>query len=207
MYVCMPYSYVCRWNIILEKIFSIFYATKPAASDALNEHTIIIKMVKKKVRIAQCKNIERAILDAMLKEVTLEVQKWKGKKVTKRGSTYGVMNAIIKKHLIANPWLNRTRLNNYKWSLDHNKTIRIDQTSQSLSSLTTDFTALEMDADDAEPPIDADDAEPPIDADDSEPPIDANDSPVEQIIEISTEVEDQRALQMRAFWELIVQKN
>jgi hypothetical protein len=32
-------------------------------------------MVKKKVRIAQCKNIERAILDAMLKEVTLEVQK------------------------------------------------------------------------------------------------------------------------------------
>jgi hypothetical protein len=73
--------------------------------------------------------------------------------------------------------------------------------------LTTDFTALEMDADDAEPPIDADDAEPPIDADDSEPPIDANDSPVEQIIEISTEVEDQRALQMRAFWELIVQKN
>lgn len=50
------------------------HATKPAASDALNKQTIIIKMVKKGVRISQCKTIEKAIMDAVLKEIMLEVR-------------------------------------------------------------------------------------------------------------------------------------
>lgn len=77
------------------------------------------------------------------------------------------MNAIIKKHQVANPWLNRTQLNNYKHALDCKKTISIDQNSQSLSSLTSDSCfiqiddAMDFDADD--PPADNPPADDPPD--------------------------------------------
>ncbi len=66
---------------------------KIAASDALNKKMSIVK----KVEISQSKNIEKATMDAVLKEVALEVWKWKRNKMTERQTTYGVMNAIIKK--------------------------------------------------------------------------------------------------------------
>jgi hypothetical protein len=50
--------------------------------------------------------------------------------------TYGVMNTIISKHKIANPSLNRDKLNNYKKSKAHKKRVIIMQNCDSISSIT-----------------------------------------------------------------------
>jgi hypothetical protein len=76
-------------------------------------------MAKKRVRVNQSKNIENAIMEEILKEINGEVRERKRAKLTGRCSTYGVMNDVIKKHKIANPWLNRDKLNNYKRSKAH----------------------------------------------------------------------------------------
>jgi len=71
-----------------------------------------VTMVKKLVRVHQSKNIENAIMEEILREIDGEVRKHKRAKIRGRGSTYGVMNEVINKHKIANPWLNRDKLNN-----------------------------------------------------------------------------------------------
>jgi hypothetical protein len=71
-----------------------------------------VTMVKKRVRVNQSKNIENAIMEEILREIDGEVRKRKRAKITGRGSTYGAMNEVINKHKIANPWLNRDKLNN-----------------------------------------------------------------------------------------------
>lgn len=60
-------------------------------------------MVKKHSRASQPKNIENAIMEAILKEVDGELKKWKWAKTSERSPTYGVMNTVISKHKIANP--------------------------------------------------------------------------------------------------------
>jgi hypothetical protein len=97
-------------------------------------------MAKKRVRVNQSKNIENAIMEEILKEINGEVRERKRAKLTGRCSTYGVMNDVIKKHKIANPWLNRDKLNNYKRSKAHKKkqvTI-VTPISDSISSVTMD---------------------------------------------------------------------
>jgi hypothetical protein len=93
-------------------------------------------MVKKRTRVSQPKNIENAIMEAIIKEIDGEVKKQKQAKTSERSSTYGLMTAIISKHKIANPWLNRDKLNNYKKSKARKKEVIITQNSNSISSIT-----------------------------------------------------------------------
>ena len=68
---------------------------------------------KKKVA-KQTKDIERAIMDVILKEIEDEINNRCCAGVTNRAASYGVMDRVIKKHKNANPWLDRDTLNNYK---------------------------------------------------------------------------------------------
>jgi hypothetical protein len=71
-------------------------------------------MVKKCVRILQCKNVENAIMESILKEIDVEVKARKRLKTSERAKTYGVVNTILKRHKTANPWLSRDKLINFK---------------------------------------------------------------------------------------------
>ncbi len=65
----------------------------------------------------QTKDIQRAIRDVILNEIETEKECRISKAssfITERESSYGVMDAVIKRHKEANPWLNRDVLNNYK---------------------------------------------------------------------------------------------
>jgi hypothetical protein len=104
------------------------------------------------VRVSQPKNIEWAIMDAILIEIDekIKLRKKQNNGGSNRCCTYGVMSEIIKRHRRANPWLNRDVLNNYKWSLSRKKIIRVDSKSNgtAMSSLTesTDATKVVPDS-------------------------------------------------------------
>ena len=53
-------------------------------------------MVKKRVRISQSKNIENAIMEAVVEEIDVEVKKRKWMITSARGSAYGMMTTLIK---------------------------------------------------------------------------------------------------------------
>ena len=72
---------------------------------------------KRAVQVSQSKNVENAIMEAILKEIDLEVRARKKVKTSERSSAFGVMDTILKKHKTANPWLNRDKLNNFKRSI------------------------------------------------------------------------------------------
>jgi hypothetical protein len=64
----------------------------------------------------QTKDIQRAIMDVILNEIETEKEcriSEASSFITERESSYGVMDAVIKRHKEANPWLNRDVLNNY----------------------------------------------------------------------------------------------
>ena len=65
----------------------------------------------------QTKDIQRAIMDVILKEIESEkecrISSASGF-LSEREASYGLMDTIIKRHKEANPWLNRDVLNNYK---------------------------------------------------------------------------------------------
>ncbi len=55
------------------------------------------KMAKKRaVQVSQSKNVENAIMEAVLKEIDVEVRARKKVKTSERSSAYGVMDAILK---------------------------------------------------------------------------------------------------------------
>ena len=65
----------------------------------------------------QTKDIQRAIMDVILKEIE-KVKKCcissASSVLNEREASYGVIDTILKRHKEANPWLNRDMLNNYK---------------------------------------------------------------------------------------------
>ena len=65
----------------------------------------------------QTKDIQRAIMDVILKEIE-KVKKCcissASSVLNEREASYGVIDTILKRHKEANPWLNRDVLNNYK---------------------------------------------------------------------------------------------
>jgi hypothetical protein len=135
------------------------------------------------VRVSQSKNIEQAIMDAILIEIDEKIKQ--RKKQNKGGSirccTYGVTSEIINRHRRANPWLNRDVLNNYKWLLTRKKKVihvDFDTNRTSISSLTesTDATKVVQDSMDDEPtPItEAPAAEMPA----AEAPVEVNNLPI-----------------------------
>jgi hypothetical protein len=86
------------------------------------------KMAKKRaVQVSQSKNVENAIMEAVLKEIDVEVRAQKKVKTSERSSAYGVMDIILKKHKTANPWLSRDKLNNFKRFIARKKTIRMEK--------------------------------------------------------------------------------
>ena len=55
------------------------------------------KMAKKReVQVSQSKNVENAIMEAVLKEIDVEVRARKKVKTSERSSAYGVMDTILK---------------------------------------------------------------------------------------------------------------
>jgi len=102
-------------------VYSLCYfdLTKIVLSNAMRKGKI--------VRVSQSKNIEQAIMDAILIEIDEKIKE--RKKQNKGGSirccTYGVTSEIIKRHRRANPWLNRDVLNNYKRSLTRKKKLSV----------------------------------------------------------------------------------
>ena len=102
----------------------------------------------KNVKVSQSKNVQQAIMAAVLAEIedVIKQKKRQQKTANNRACTYGVMSEVIKKHRKANPWLNRDVLNNNKCMLSHKKVIHVDSTSNgsSISSLTANGSDAEM---------------------------------------------------------------
>jgi hypothetical protein len=113
-------------------------------------------MVNKRQRISQCKNVENAIMEAILKEIDVEVKARKRLKTSERAKTYGVVNTILKRHKTANPWLSRDKLNNYKRSIARKKTIDMEKKTDSVSSLTANSEGYETENEDAPAVINVD---------------------------------------------------
>jgi hypothetical protein len=133
--------------------------------------------IGKIVRVSQSKNIEQAIMDAILIEIDekIKLRKKQRKGGSIRCCTYGVTSEIINRHRRANPWLNRDVLNNYKRSLSRKKIIHVDFDSNgtSISSLTesTDATKVVQDSMDDEPT-------PITEAPAAEAPVEVNNLPI-----------------------------
>jgi len=55
-------------------------------------------------------------MDVILKEIESEkeLRMHRAKNISDREASYGLTDAVLKKHIGANPWLNRDVLNNYK---------------------------------------------------------------------------------------------
>ncbi len=51
---------------------------------------------KRAIQASQSKNVENAIMEAILKEIDLEVRARKKVKTSERSSAYGVMDTILK---------------------------------------------------------------------------------------------------------------
>ncbi len=69
---------------------------------------------RKRKLMQQTKDIQRAIMDVILKDIEDEINNRFCAGVTNRAASYGVMDRVIKKHKNANPWLLHDTLNNYK---------------------------------------------------------------------------------------------
>ncbi len=103
----------------------------------------IVKMVNKRQWISQCQNVENDIIEAILKEIDVEVKAQKRLKTSERAKTFGFVNTILKRHKTANPWLSRDKLNNYKRSIAHKITINMKKKTDSVSSLTANSEGYE----------------------------------------------------------------
>jgi hypothetical protein len=58
----------------------------------------------------QTKDVQRAIMDVILNEIEAEKENRFNEvsgSLSEREVSYGIMNTVIKKHIEANPWLNR----------------------------------------------------------------------------------------------------
>jgi hypothetical protein len=95
-------------------------------------------------------------MEAILKEIDVEVKARKRLKTSERAKTYGVVNTILKRHKTANPWLSRDKLNNYKRSIARKKTIDMEKKTDSVSSLTANSEGYETENEDAPAVINVD---------------------------------------------------
>jgi hypothetical protein len=133
--VCAP--------IILSENFSIADPTTNLQSTMTRQRKVLVpinapKSRKKRVP-QQTKDIQAAIMNVILNEIKVEKEKRFCNTATNRAASYGVMDAVLKKHKEANPWLTRDMLNNYKRRQEKiaEKSILLDITSTKRDSIST----------------------------------------------------------------------